>query len=291
MHRPTLPISLITISIVCVVACATSSEKDPPEPLAQGGALAVWPEVALETDGTATPKVDPTSPWYALGKDDLCTQPPENTTSGTGGGVASGGSGSGGIGGQGSAPDKLPPEPTPEPADLLLRGYYESTSSQKLLLVEHLGGGPTASCRIEVYSNGGTEPWRTFPLPDGLAAGNRHLLCIPDAFHPACDATFSGSAFNGNDAVRIVCAQATQDILGLIGVDPGDSWEGAGTSGEPISTLNQGLWRCRALSSGPGPSFVLSDWVAWSPSADPDLAGALCPPDDAQGMGGASAFQ
>jgi hypothetical protein len=156
-----------------------------------------------------------------------------------------------------------------------------------MLIVDHIAGGPTDDCAVEIYSNGGAEPWRTLALPEATERGLRHVLCVPEAHHPACTAVFGGSAFNGNDALRLRCGAVTQDLFGVIGSDPGTEWTGIGIAGISIGTADQGLWRCLDPTPEQTPSFELSEWTAWDPSGDPSLLAPDCvDPSGQDGAGG-----
>lgn len=273
---------------------------------ALGGAFTTYPELNPGDPATDSDSPDDrANPWMsggggALGHDGepvrgTGSQPSgdggDTSPPGTGGDTSPGGSGTQHTG-QGSASTGSAnggggdfTVPVPEAAQLRLRGYYESTSADKLVLIEHLGGGPSLDCSVQIFSNGGTNPWRSLSLPEDLLPGDRVVLCLAEAHHPACDVVFGGSAFNGNDALRLQCGGATLDLIGTIGVDPGEAWTAPGFDGEEISTADQGLWRC-AEPNAAAITFVPSEWVSWDPVADPQLEGPQCNID--RGWGGAS---
>lgn len=168
----------------------------------------------------------------------------------------------------------------------LLRVYWESTSADKLLSIENIGEFDLSECAIAIYSNGGTDPWRTLALDRAIPPGGIHTLCLSEAFHPACSQVFGGSAFNGDDALVLSCRAQVHDSLGQVGHDPGDAWE----SGD-LSTRDQSLFRCsQQADTLPHDAYVLSDWVAWDPSTDFATAATHCASLGAGGtaMGGAS---
>jgi len=196
---------------------------------------------------------------------------------GTSGAVASGGGGSSSGGGSLNGPE------TPGPARLVLRAYVESPSTFKGVMVEHVAGGPSASCSVDLYSNGSTKLWRSLAVPTGLELGQRAVLCIPEGGSPACSVGFGGSVFNGNDALVLSCAGQAHDVIGVVGVDPGKGWAGPGADGQPTTTVDAGLWRCAPASSADGPApasaaeFDSTQWVTWDWASDASWQGPVCP--------------
>lgn len=198
------------------------------------------------------------------------------------GGAAAGsapGSSPAGVGGSSSSP----PASEDEPGRLRLRAYVESAGSFKGLLIEHVAGGPSGVCSVELYSNGNVEVWRSLDVPPGLTLGERALLCVPEGASPSCSVHFGGSVYNGNDALALTCDGQVQDIIGAIGVDPGKGWSGVGYDGAPISTVDAGLWRCdfgAELSA-----FDPAEWRSWDWAADASWTGPSCLREE--GWGGA----
>src|SRR5689334_7684811 len=93
----------------------------------------------------------------------------------------------------------------------------------------------------------------TLKLDGPVAAGAVYTLCSSKlAAKERCDRATS-LAFDGNDAVALVCDGATLDVIGQIGVNPGTSWSSVeasaagagngGASGTEASTADQTLRR------------------------------------------------
>lgn len=262
--------------LLASLGCSPPAAPPCTDDSAYGGAtFAVWPPPTSSAEDATD------NPW--LNGEAVGQGSGGITASGgaTGGGPASGPASSGGApaspptgtasGGGSQGP------PPPEPARLLLRAYVESTTSFKGVLVEHVGGDPSGACSVDLYSNGSTEVWRSLDLPASLGAGERALLCVPDGASPACTVGFGGSVFNGNDALVLRCDGQTQDTLGVVGVDPGKGWAGNGYDGQPLSTVDQGLWRCSGDAAG---AFAPADWMRWDWENDPSWVGPTCPDPD-----------
>lgn len=276
--------SLLCLAVLCLApACSLSdSPQEPSAGLAGpgGASFVVWGPAGASEPG------DPNNPWLdgtALDGGDPGSLGSNDPAFGTGGSGASGpGTSKDTDHDSVSSADGAREDERLEPTELRLRAYVESTSADKLLLVEHVGGGPSLNCAVHIYSNGSTDVWRRLAVPDGLGLGERALLCVPDAVVPACQATFGGSAFNGDDALSITCGDRIVDLFGVIGEDPGTAWKGEGADGASLKTADSGLWRCQVRKERP---FALSDWVAWPWQEDASFSGPTCP---AVGLGGAT---
>jgi hypothetical protein len=159
-------------------------------------------------------------------------------SAGTGGVTGAGidGIGNGGESGMSNA----------EPRELFFSEYVEGSGSYKALEIRALATTNLLGCELATYSNGSTSP-NTIALDAKLHAGAVYVLCTSslgtsDGVH--CDRLTSLS-FNGNDAVALECDGVTLDVIGQIGVDPGDAW----TNGD-TSTANQTLRRRCGIASG-----------------------------------------
>ncbi len=161
---------------------------------------------------------------------------------GAGGGTASAGAGRGGAsselggagesGGVGGGPAALPRE--------LLFSEYVEAGADKALEILALATTNLEGCTVETYSNGSSTPRQTLKLAAPLDAGAVYTLCSSKlASKVVCDRP-TNLSFNGNDAIALVCDGATLDVIGQIGVDPGDAWsstddDNAGASGAGAS--------------------------------------------------------
>jgi hypothetical protein len=115
-------------------------------------------------------------------------------------------------------------------------------------------------------------------LDGSLAAGSAYVLCssgLGSLLESVCTRT-TNLTFNGDDAVALECDGMTLDVIGQIGVDPGDAW----TSGE-TSTLNQTLRRlCTASLGDPDGSDAFdptAEWTALAIDTFDGLGAAECP--------------
>jgi hypothetical protein len=131
------------------------------------------------------------------------------------GGVSSGGS-SGGAG-----------DSTPAPRILFFSEYLEGTGSLKALEIFSVNAASLEGCSLQTYFNGKTEP-TPLALHGYLPAAGMQVLCssgLATAQPQACDRS-TNLTFNGDDALALVCGSVTYDVIGQIGVDPGDAWAG-----------------------------------------------------------------
>jgi hypothetical protein len=181
------------------------------------------------------------------------------------GGAASGRSGSAGTGQGGTAPHAF-----------FFSEYVEGSSSYKALEITARETSTFAGCRLVTYFNGSSSG-SGIALDGALSAGNAYVLCstalatlVGSACHRATNLTF-----NGDDAVALECDGMLLDVIGQIGVDPGDAWE----SGD-ASTLNRTLRRTCASSSGDragsDPFDPASEWSAFPVDTFDGLGHAEC---------------
>ncbi len=260
--RPTIQRSLL--AALCLLAgCSDAS----PEPADLPSGSSIWPErvVTAETE-------ESDNPWLRdFGVDGA-------------GGTAAGmqRDRAGGEGELGTDASPLGGSDSPPPRWAVFRAYVETTSSAKALVIDEPGGAPLAGCRVVIFSNGGVTPYRTFEL---MSSAARVVLCIGDPGF-ICDDVRTGNGFNGDDAVTLECDGALRDVLGQVGVDPGDAWSGTGADGSALSTKDQALWRCKHPEKEAS-TFTWPEWMRWSPASAPLPDGPSCPTPD-NGAAGAS---
>jgi len=181
---------------------------------------------------------------------------------GPGGAAASGAvAAEGGGGGAAGAPG----EPEPPPV-LLFSEYVEGKGDLKALEIYALEGGSLEGCDVLTYFNGSQSPKR-IALQGKLARGELLVVCteqLATQEPSACD-TVAYLAFNGDDAVALSCAGVMLDVIGEIGVDPGDSW-GAG------ATLDHVLQRRCSVTAGrlPTQPFEIDQEWMITPPKDPE---------------------
>ena len=147
-------------------------------------------------------------------------------------------------------------------SELWFSEYVEGSSKYKALEIRGLAGTSLGGCRIETYRDGSLSP-NTLSLDALIADTGTYVLCsssLADVESVRCDRS-TNLLFNGNDAVALVCNGATLDVIGQIGVDPGDAW----TDGD-ASTANQTLRRRCSVTSGDSEGSDAFDpvnqWVA-----------------------------
>jgi len=180
------------------------------------------------------------------------------------------GSMTGGAGGGGE-----PTQPIGPPA-LLLGEYVEGSGSFKALEIYALEASSLEGCELQTYFNGKLEP-SGLALHGQLARGDVYVLCtlaLATAQPGACDRSTS-LTFNGDDALALSCDDVLLDVIGQIGVDPGESW-GAG------ATLDHTLRRrCDVIAGrrdGNTPFEVEPEWLTLGKDTFSDLGVRSCEP-------------
>ncbi|HEX6275208.1 MAG TPA: hypothetical protein VFZ53_19345 [Polyangiaceae bacterium] len=201
-----------------------------------------------------------------------------SVTGGRGGGAGAGGragngagSAAGGTSGSGGGP--------PAVHALYFSEYVEGSSSYKALEIQAREASTLSGCRLVTYFNGAASP-SGIALDGALAKGGVTTLCSTAlaALVGASCARATNLTFNGDDAVALECGGAILDVIGQIGVDPGDAWSSAAAS-----TLNQTLRRrCTAAGGdrdGADAFDPALEWTAFAVDAFDGLGIAECPAD------------
>lgn len=164
-----------------------------------------------------------------------------------------------------------------EPALLQRRfvRYLEGEGTDKLLGLFGESGISPVECRVEIYSNGGTEPWRSIPLPHEFPHDGNLTLCSLPEKHPECTASISGSLYNGNDALVLVCGDKLMDSIGRVGEDPGVAWTSADKT---LRTEGQDLARCgdEPRRDPFAPFDLFGAWVRVENGESPEEARLKC---------------
>lgn len=174
--------------------------------------------------GTSPTRVDvPTA-----GRDDGGTPSVSGSGSESGSSAGSGsGSGSGSSAGSDAGSSGGTASSTPEtPAKaLLFSEYLEGAGSLKALEIFAVEAGSLEGCELDTYFNGKAEPTR-LTLHGSLDAGAVQVLCSSAmaTLEPTRCQRSTNLTFNGNDALALSCDGVLLDVIGQIGVDPGDSW-------------------------------------------------------------------
>jgi hypothetical protein len=155
---------------------------------------------------------------------------------------------------------------------LFFSEYVEGSSSYKALEITAREAQSLAECRLVTYFNGSSSG-SAIALDGTLGAGSVYVLCttaLATLVGSACDRA-TNLAFNGDDAVALECDGAMLDVIGQIGVDPGDAW-GTGET----STLNHTLRRNCSSNAGDRDG---------SDAFDPASEWAAFPVDSFDGLG------
>lgn len=119
---------------------------------------------------------------------------------------------------------------------LFFSEYFEGTSFNKAIEIYNPTNFPVNLDEYEVYlyTNGATTFSSVFAPQGILAGGETFLIVHPQADQALLDIADTTSTivnFNGDDAIELQRAGVSSDVIGVIGVDPGDFWTvGAGTT-------------------------------------------------------------
>lgn len=140
---------------------------------------------------------------------------------GSNGGASNAGTGNAAAGSGGSVTSAVSQPPT-----LWFSEYVEGSSSNKALELTALTRSSLEGCKVSAYFNGKTEPTVVASLSGTLEAGQVLTLCssaLKDKLADRCNQV-GNLTFNGDDAVALSCNGTILDLIGEIGVDPGDAW-------------------------------------------------------------------
>lgn len=209
-----------------------------------------------------------------------------NATGGTkstgGSGSAAAGRNAGGVAGTAAAADAgsggseggtetNPPEAGA--SQLYFSEYVEGTGSLKALEIYAPAPASLEGCELQTYFNGKTEPTR-LALHGELAAGAVHVLCSSTlaTAQPALCSRSTSLTFNGDDALALSCDGVVLDVIGEVGVDPGESWAEGATADHTLRrrcTVTHG--RTAAV-----PFDVDAEWITFGTDTFSDLGQRAC---------------
>lgn len=208
------------------------------------------------------------------------------TSSSESGGATSGAGSSGGAPGSGGSVAGAGGEaPAQLGHALLFTEYVEGSSSYKALEISAIEDSTLEGCRIATYFNGATTA-TGISLEGTLIGGETSVLCSSAlaGLGVACDRVTSLS-FNGDDAVVLECDGVVVDVIGQVGLDPGNAW-GSGDS----STLDHTLRR-KCDASADSDALDAFDpalqWQGYAQDTFDDLGARDCSSDGAAGASGA----
>jgi hypothetical protein len=161
-------------------------------------------------------------------------------------------------------------------SELFFSEYIKGSSNNKAVEIYN----PTNSAvdlstySVKIFSNGNMNAGNTIQLIGMLQPDSVFVLTHTSAvaaLKDSADLTSGSLGFNGDDAVALVSATDTVDVIGVIGTDPGTEWIGSG-----VSTLDQTLIRMASIQVGIGPD---------SSNFDPSLEWNTLPQDDFSNIG------
>ena len=188
------------------------------------------------------------------------------------GGTAASAGGAAGAGGRHANGGSAGSSPK-EPPVLWFSEYVEGSSSNKALEISTKTRSLLDDCKVATYFNGKTEATVVATLSGVLEAGQVLTLCtstlkekLPDSCTQVGNLTF-----NGDDAVALSCSGIILDVIGQIGLDPGEAW-GSETNSTTDHTLRR---RCSVPSGDP-----LGD-----DAFDPSIEWQALPVDSFDGLG------
>ncbi len=188
------------------------------------------------------------------------------TTHASGGDAPAGAAGDPSV--AGSAASGAPPR-------VIFSEYVEANSNKALELFA-LEKASLDGCELETYFNGKREPSR-LALRGELAQGAVQVLCSTSlaTARPELCGRSTNLAFNGDDAVALRCAGALLDVIGQIGVDPGQAWGGG-------ATIDHSLRRHCDVShgrlDGDAPFEPSTEWLSVADDIFADLGQRSCAP-------------
>ena len=138
-------------------------------------------------------------------------------------------------------------------SDLFISEYIEGTSNNKAVEIFNGTGAPvnltTGLYGIRIYFNGSSSAGLTINLNGTIQPGDvfvlAHTLADP-AILAQADQLTSAGIYNGNDAVELAKGITHVDVIGQIGVNPGD----AGWGVDPTNTTDNTLRRKPSIQAG-----------------------------------------
>jgi hypothetical protein len=169
--------------------------------------------------------------------------------------------------------------PAGPPPNLYFSEYMEGSSNNKAVEIYNASGAVASldACAVQIYFNGNPLPNAPINLTGMLAADDVFVVChgsIADATN--CNLLTGSLSFNGDDAVELVCAATTLDVMGQTGFDPGFEWTVGG-----VGTLNQTIRRSCAVTAGDTNGADVFDpsleWTTFPQDTFADLGQYLCP--------------
>jgi hypothetical protein len=166
---------------------------------------------------------------------------------------------------------------------ILFSEYLEGTvGNNKFVEIRNVDPAPfdLTGCAVSVYANGSAAGSSIALDPVVLAPGDVFLLChsaTTFATFAPCDQTSGSLTFNGDDAVDLVCDGTTYDVIGQIGVDPGDFWGAAAPDVTKDQVLRRDCGIVRGDDDGTDAFDPAAEWLPGVVDDASDLGNDSCP--------------
>ncbi len=118
------------------------------------------------------------------------------------------------------------------PPNLIITEYIEGSSNNKAIEIYNAGSDTQdlSTCSLSRYNNGSLTVTDTLDLSTVMASlpsGGMLIVGNPSGaveILTASDLLHSVTFFNGDDAIELSCGGVILDMIGEIGVDPGEGW-------------------------------------------------------------------
>ena len=150
---------------------------------------------------------------------------------------------------------------------LFFSEYLEGSGDSKAVEIYNPAadnGAGLIDCAIRIYYNGAGASGTVIGLAEvELGSGETFVVCNSKAsagILAACDQTSGVLNYSGDDAVELVCRSMPLDVIGQIGVDPGEAWI-SGTVTTKDRTLRRACGIVQGDPSGADPFDPALQWT------------------------------
>jgi hypothetical protein len=131
-------------------------------------------------------------------------------------------------------------------------------------------------CELHMY-HGVNPPYSDIELAGSIAAGDVLVICRDDIIDTTfCDVLTPFPLFDGDSAIELECSSFTVDVIGQIGLDPGDEWLMGG-----VGTQDETLRRSCSVTAGDSNGADVFDpsleWATFPQDTFDDLGQYVCP--------------
>jgi hypothetical protein len=168
-------------------------------------------------------------------------------------------------------------------SNLFISEYAEGSSNNKAIEIYNASGSDAdlTGCELRYYFAPAIMPSTTIPLAGTLAADDVLVVCennIDPLIFPLanCDLLDSGTFYNGDDTIELVCSGTTLDVFGQVGFDPGNEWNVGG-----VGTQDETLRRSCAVTAGDPNGADAFDpslqWASFPQNTFADFGQYVCP--------------